>query len=246
MERKLAFNPQVLRMIGHKLRTPLSIINGYCEAIQAQNKSALSPFSVKALEEIAQQGEHVSMLVDKLIVCNKVFSTTEETLTKEEINLKALIKESATTVLTWEENHHCPQGTSEEAVTRRGTFVETDCPDHLTVHANAEMLRLCVEELIDNAMKFNKKSEKVIKIQAINHGSCISLSVRDYGSGIRSQDVDQIFEPFYQVDDDLTGQVEGWGLGLTMVRRILKLHGGSISVVSDKGLGSIFTINLPL
>jgi signal transduction histidine kinase len=124
--------------------------------------------------------------------------------------------------------------------------VETDCPEQLMLTANAEMLRLCVEELLTNAIKFNNKPEKVIKIQCINHGDCVSLSVRDYGTGIRPQDVGRIFEPFYQVDDDLTGQVVGWGLGLTMVQRILELHGGSVSVVSDRGLGSIFTVNLPV
>ena len=64
--------------------------------------------------------------------------------------------------------------------------------------------------------------------------------------GIRPQDVSRIFEPFYQVDDDQTGQVTGWGLGLTMVKRILDLHNGAINVVSDRGLGSIFTVNLPI
>ena len=88
--------------------------------------------------------------------------------------------------------------------------------------------------------------EKVIKVQCANHGDCISISVRDYGAGIRPQDVNLIFEPFYQVDDYFTGQINGWGLGLPMIKSILDLHGGAISVVSDRGLGSIFTINFPV
>ena len=88
--------------------------------------------------------------------------------------------------------------------------------------------------------------EKIIKVQCANHGDSIPLSVRDYGAGIRPQDVNRVFEPFYQVDDFFTGQISGWGLGLPMVKRILDLHNGSISVVSDRGLGSIFTINFPV
>ena len=108
------------------------------------------------------------------------------------------------------------------------------------------MLKLCVCELLANAIKFNNKLEKIIKVQGTNHGDSISISVRDYGVGIRPQDVSKIFEPFYQVDDYFTGQISGWGLGLPMVQRILDLHRGSISVVSDRGLGSIFTLSFPL
>ena len=96
------------------------------------------------------------------------------------------------------------------------------------------------------AIKFNNKMEKVIKVQGTNHGDSISVSVRDYGVGIRPQDVARIFEPFYQVDDYFTGQVSGWGLGLPMVKYAVELHGGTVSVVSDRGLGSIFTINFPI
>ncbi|MGN1058525.1 MAG: sensor histidine kinase, partial [Candidatus Avelusimicrobium sp.] len=133
----------------------------------------------------------------------------------------------------------------EDSSVRRGTFVEIDCPEGLSVCANEDMLRLGVQELIANSVKFNNKMEKIIKVQCANHGGSVSLSVRDYGVGIRPQDVNRIFEPFYQVDDSFTGQVSGWGLGLPMLKRILNLHGGSISVVSDRGLGSIFTINFP-
>lgn len=240
----LDINSRALTLIAHKLRTPLSIINGYCEALQAQNKNALSPFAAKALEEIGQQGAHVSQLIDKLVAFNKVFST--QNLEKANTPLKPLIKESAARALALEETLTSSRPSPDKSITRRGTFVETDCPEQLALPANAELLGLCVEELITNAMKFNNKAEKVIKIQALNHGNCISLSVRDYGSGLRPQDVNRIFEPFYQVDDDQTGQVIGWGLGLTMVKRVLELHGGSVSVVSDRGLGSIFTMNLPL
>ncbi len=239
----LNLNEQTLTMIAHKLRTPLSIITGYCEAVQAQNKHSLEPFTAKALEEISVQGTHLSQLVDKLADFNKVFAITEQNLKKQSVELKPLIKESAAKALAMEESL---AGSAAQADTvRRGTFVETDCPAQLVITADAPLLRLCVEELLINAMKFNNKTEKVIKVQCLNHGNSISISVRDYGIGIRPQDVNRVFEPFYQVDDDLTGQITGWGLGLSMARRIVELHNGTISIVSDRGLGSIFTINLP-
>lgn len=239
-------NAQLLALIAHKLRTPLSIITGYCEAVQTQAKNSLSPFAGKALQEIGTQGNHLSQLIDKLLAFNKVFEAKQETLEKQDIPLKQLLKECASEALSQEEILPANQPQNGQGGSRRGTFVETDCPEDLTLHANEEMFRLCIEELLSNAIKFNTRTEKIIKIQCVNHGNCISLSVRDYGTGIRPQDVQRIFEPFYQVDDDFTGQITGWGLGLCTVKRILELHHGSISVVSDRGLGSIFTMNLPI
>ena len=236
---------QLLTLIAHKLRTPLSIITGYCEALQTQAKNSLSPFAAKALQEIGTQGNHLSQLVDKLLAFNKVFDAKEETLEKKEISLKQLLTSCAAEAVAQEEILPTMPAPNTQGGSRRGTFIETDCPDDLTLHANEEMLHLCVQELLSNAIKFNTRTEKIIKIQCVNHGNCISLSVRDYGTGIRPQDVQHIFEPFYQVDDDFTGQITGWGLGLATVKRISELHHGSISVVSDRGLGSIFTMNFP-
>lgn len=239
-------NAKALSLISHKFKTPLSIITGYTEAMLSQSgKERFSPFTLKALEEINLQGEQLSRLLDKLTAFNQVLVAQEAGINKQEVSLKPLIKQCAAKAIEREGDVFTvnPQETN---ATKKGTFVEIDCPENLSLHGNEEMLNLCVQELISNAIKFNNKLEKIIKVQATNHGDCISVSVRDYGTGIRPHDVERIFETFYQVDDDFTGQVSGWGLGLPMVKRILDLHNGSISVVSDRGLGSIFTINFPI
>lgn len=245
-ENKVNFNVRALSLISHKLKTPLSIINGYSEAILSQaGKEKFSPFTSKALEEINKQGKRMSQLVDKLFAFHKVSSANTDTLVKQSIALKPLIKECAAAAIAQNEDSAPEPVPQTDSSVRRGTFVEIDCPEGLTLCANEEMLRLGVTELIGNSIKFNNKMEKIIKVQCANHGDSISLSVRDYGVGIRPQDVNRIFEPFYQVDDSFTGQVNGWGLGLPMLKQILDLHGGTISVVSDRGLGSIFTLNFP-
>ena len=71
------------------------------------------------------------------------------------------------------------------------------------------------------------------------------LAIADNGVGIKEEDINQIFEKFYQVDDFFTGQVEGWGLGLALVKRIMSLHGGSISVRSQYGVGTIISLRFP-
>lgn len=245
-ENKVNLNVRALSLISHKLKTPLSIINGYSEAILSQaGKEKFSPFTSKALEEINKQGKRMSQLVDKLFAFNKVSAAQEDNLERRAVILKPLIKDCAAQAIAQNEEAAPEPAAQEDLSVRRGTFVEIDCPEGLSVTANEDMLRLGVQEMIANSIKFNNKMEKIIKVQCANHSGSVSLSVRDYGVGIRPQDVNRIFEPFYQVDDSFTGQVSGWGLGLPMLKRILDLHGGSISVVSDRGLGSIFTINFP-
>ena len=241
-----SLSAKALTLISHKLRTPLSIINGYSEAILSQaGKEKFSPFTTKALGEIHKQGSRMSLLIDKLMAFNQVITADEKTLEKQSVIVKNLIKMCAEQAIAYEGTEKGIPAEQTGGV-KRGTFIEIDCSSQLTLNANEEMLKLCVCELLANAIKFNNKLEKIIKVQGTNHGDSISISVRDYGVGIRPQDVSKIFEPFYQVDDYFTGQISGWGLGLPMVQRILDLHRGSISVVSDRGLGSIFTLSFPL
>lgn len=239
-------NAKALSLISHKFKTPLAIITGYTEAMLSQaGKEKYSPFTARALEEINQQGDQLSKLLDKLSAFNQVLVAKQQGIQKQPVLLKPLIKQCAAKAIELEGDVFSGAAASSEG-TKKGTFVEIDCPEQLSLHGNEEMLRLCVQELIANAIKFNNKLEKTIKVQVTNHGDCISVSVRDYGTGIRPHEVDRIFETFYQVDDDFTGQVNGWGLGLPMVKHIVDLHNGSISVVSDRGLGSIFTVNFPI
>lgn len=236
---------KMLSLVSHKLKTPLSIINGYSEAILSQSaKEKFSPFTAKALEEINKQGTKLCNLVDKLLFFNKVEALQPKDLAKKSINLKNLVKTSANDAISHDEETATVSAGS--TISKKGTFIEIDCPASLEIKADEELMGFLLEELMSNAIKFNNKAEKIIKVQCAHHGDSISISVRDYSTGIRPQDVNKIFERFYQVDDYFTGQIEGWGLGLPMVRKILDLHGGSISVISDRGLGSIFTVSIPV
>lgn len=236
---------RMLSLVSHKLKTPLSIINGYSEAILSQaNKENFSPFTAKALEEIHKQGTKLCNLVDKLLLFNKVNSLTRKDLTYKMINLKELLKACANDAISQEEELATLPSSS--TVAKRGTYVEIDCTSTLELQADQELVSFMAEELLTNAIKFNNKAEKIIKVQCTHHADSISISFRDYGTGIRPQDVNKIFDRFYQVDDYFTGQIDGWGLGLSIVKKIMELHGGSISVVSDRGLGSIFTLSFPV
>ncbi len=236
---------KILSLISHKLRTPLSIITGYSDAIMTQvTKEKLSPFTEKAFEEINKQGNKMALLVDKLLRFTKVQDMAPRHVKKTTFNLKELLAEVSKDTLSAQEESGGVL-VKDSRVSKGALSVEITCQDNLEVTANRDLLKAALEELIDNSLKFNNRIEKVIKLYAYKHSTHTSISIKDTGVGIRPQDVNNIFERFYQVDDFFTGQIEGWGLGLPLVKKIMDLHEGSVSVVSDKGLGSIFTINLP-
>ncbi|MDY6039374.1 MAG: HAMP domain-containing sensor histidine kinase, partial [Elusimicrobiaceae bacterium] len=170
-EENKVINVRALSLISHKLKTPLSIINGYSEAILSQaGKEKFSPFTSKALEEINKQGKRMSQLVDKLFAFNKVSSTDGTALERKPVALKPLIKECAAQAIALNEDAAPEPVPQEDSSVRRGTFVEIDCPEGLSITANEDMLRLGVQELLTNSIKFNNKMEKVIKVQCANHG----------------------------------------------------------------------------
>ncbi|WP_428897557.1 His Kinase A (phospho-acceptor) domain-containing protein [Parelusimicrobium proximum] len=237
---------KVLSLISHKLRTPLSIINGYSEAIAAQSgKEKLSPFTEKAFEEINKQGNKMAALVDKLLRFAKIESMNREDVSRMVFNLRDVIEEASRTCLNRYEEDGKIEVAKDGTLAKGRSSVSITCQDDLTMYADKELMRDAFEELIDNALKFSNRLDKVVKVYCYRHSANISVSVKDTGVGIRPQDINTVFEKFYQVDDFFTGQVDGWGLGLPLVKRVMDLHTGSVSVVSDKGLGSILTVNIP-
>lgn len=236
---------KILALVSHKLRTPLSIITGYSEAISAQSKQEkFSHFTQKAFEEINKQGNKMAGLVDKILNFTRAEEMDARHLQKEEFEVKPLLVEAAGETLA-RQDEHGQLNIKNDRVTKGSLSVEINCQPSCRLNANKELIKTAAQEIMDNAFKFNNRIEKNLKIYIYNHGAQSSVSFKDTGAGIRPQDVNSVFERFYQVDDFFTGQIEGFGLGLPLVKRIMDLHGGSVSVVSDKNLGSIFTLNIP-
>jgi two-component system phosphate regulon sensor histidine kinase PhoR len=134
--------------------------------------------------------------------------------------------------------------------TERGQAIEIDCPADLTAEVNAPLLEQAVLNLIDNAIKYGG-SQQPIRVQAAEDpaaagGAGLSISVRDAGCGIAAEHLPRLFERFYRVDRGRSRQVGGTGLGLSIVKHIVQAHGGTITVVSDPGQGSTFTLTLPV
>jgi len=232
---------KILSLISHKFRTPLSIINGYSDALLNQKDEKASAFWEKAVEEIHKQGNHLAYLVDRLIRFTKVEETDTKDIVKIPLNLKTLLAAAAREILEEKGGEISARGD----VLRQGPVtVEISCPEDFTLMCDDALTRAALKELIDNAVKFNLSAAKTVNIYCQKHGGSVSISVKDNGAGIRPGEINKIFDKFYQIDEYFTGQIEGWGLGLPFVKKVMQLHGGAVSVVSDKGLGSVFTLTL--
>jgi signal transduction histidine kinase len=117
--------------------------------------------------------------------------------------------------------------------------------ESITVRLNRKHLALILNNLIENAVKFNDRDPAKITISAKKTAAGLTLSITDNGRGIPPEDQANIFERFYQIEKNITGNVEGIGLGLALVKRIVSDHGGKIGVKSTIGQGTEFTIELP-
>ena len=234
---------KILSLISHKFRTPLSIINGYSDAlIGLAQTEKMSAFGEKAVEEIHKQGNHLAYLVERLIMFTRVEEMETKDLVKTSLNLRKLLTAAARGVL-----ERCEGEKTEESggVLKKGPVtIEINCAADYAVMGDAALAGAAAGELIDNAVKFNIGAKKNVSVYCQRHNNNVSISVKDNGTGIRPNEINKIFDKFYQVDEYFTGQIEGWGLGLPFVKKVTTLHGGTVSVVSDKGIGSVFTVTM--
>jgi signal transduction histidine kinase len=235
---------RVLSLVSHKLKTPLSIINGYTEAILSQSKpEEMSSFTQKALQDINKQGEKLALLVDKLVRFSSVSSLTAADTKKDSISVRPLFSAVSAKCVMRDDSLNIMS--SDDTIRRRGPAIEIKCEPEVKIFADNALVAIAVEELLDNAIKFNNNVVKKIRMFYYEENGKDVLAVADNGVGIKEEDINKIFEKFYQVDDFFTGQIEGWGLGLALVKRIMNLHNGTISVRSQHGIGTIISLRFP-
>ncbi|MDR0953433.1 MAG: HAMP domain-containing histidine kinase [Elusimicrobiota bacterium] len=235
---------RVISLVSHKLKTPLSIINGYSEAILSQlEPGEMSPFNLKALQDISKQGEKMAGLVDKLVRFSSVSNLNSSDVKKDKIKVcplfsaasaKGVLRDDALNVLS-----------SDATIRTHGPSIEIKCDPKVGIYADGALVSIALEELIDNAIKFNNNVVKKIRMFYYEEKDKDILAVADNGVGIKEEYISKIFDKFYQVEDFFTGQIEGWGLGLALVKKIMNIHGGTISVRSQHGVGTIISLRFP-
>jgi signal transduction histidine kinase len=216
--------------ISHELRTPLAHIKGYIELICEGRLGELNEEQTHAMEVIQRATLRLGSLIEDLIE----FSTASRSglrLNLEPVDLSELTAELIER--------------SSEKAKKAGVKLEQNLEADLPlIEADRERLAWALYQLIDNGIKFTPCGGSVT-IGADRSSKKVIVSVRDTGIGIPSDRVDEIFEPFHQLDGSPTRRYGGTGLGLALVRIILDAHGAALDVHSHEGEGSTFTFTLP-
>ncbi len=216
--------------VSHELKTPITGIQGFVETLLdgAINKPQESR---RFLEIILKYAERLNAIIEDLLNLSRI----EQEAEKKEIRLESCkIKDVLKSVILLYEARTASQKHE----------IKIDCPEDLGTQANIPLLEQALINLIDNAVKYSEPG-KVITVEAERGEREVIVRVRDQGCGIESQHLVRIFERFYRVDRARSRELGGTGLGLAIVKHIAQAHGGSVSVESAPGQGSVFTIKLP-
>ena len=220
---------EFLANMSHELRTPLNAIIGFSEVLQERLFGELNDKQAEYTSDILTSGQHLLSLINEILDLSKVEAGRME-LELAPFDLPLAIENARTFV--------------RERAVKHGITLDIDVDDRLGEYVGDERkIKQILLNLLSNAVKFTSDGGR-ITINANKTGNGVEISVRDTGIGIAPADQPKIFEEFRQVGSDSTHKVEGTGLGLTLAKKFVELHGGRIWVESEVGKGSTFTFTL--
>jgi PAS domain S-box-containing protein len=221
---------QYLRNVSHEFRTPLTVIKGYTEHLSQSGPPDEAAFR-EILRILGESSDRLMDLVDTLLEVSRVEqSSARESLRIRPLDLRELVMGSIADL--------------QAAAGRKQVILSVDLPGPLALEGDLGLLQQVVRKLVDNAVKYNRAGGRV-EIRGRVEEKDILLEVEDLGIGIAPEHLPRIFEKFYTVDGGLDRRAGGAGVGLYLVREILRLHGGRVDVESRPGQGSLFSVRLP-
>jgi signal transduction histidine kinase len=221
---------QFLANMSHELRTPLNAVLGYSEMMLDGLYGDLPEKAKGVLERVQANGKHLLGLINDVLDLSKI-EAGQLTLAIEDYSMAALVKQAV--------------ATTESLARTKGLALTAQIQEGLPRGRGDERrLTQVLLNLIGNAVKFTDKGEVAITAEAVD--GRFTVAVRDTGPGIAEADQARIFEEFQQVDNTNTRKKGGTGLGLAIAKRIMEMHGGTLSVQSVTGQGSTFRMILPV
>ena len=216
--------------VSHELRTPLTHIKGYNMLLTDGTLGPLTDDQRQALSTSTNAIARLETIINDLI--------SYAAAAKGDLSLNRRACSAAMVVL------QAIQRSQPKAERQQVQLAHSLAPELPLVLADEEKLFWTLMQLVDNALKFTQPGGSVL-VSAVQHDSEIIVSVQDSGIGIPPDRMQEIFEPFQQLDGSSTRRYGGTGLGLALVRRILEAHGARMRVSSETGLGSLFSFALP-
>jgi signal transduction histidine kinase len=221
---------EFLANMSHELRTPLNAIIGFSDVLAQGMAGALDPKQTEYLEDIRSSGQHLLSLINDILDLAKVEAGRME-LTLDQFSLRAALANAVTMV--------------RERAARHAIGLDLRVEGVDLISADERKVKQILFNLLSNAVKFTADGG-VIEIIAGREDDQALVRVRDSGIGIAPDDQARIFEEFRQVGGGTPASSEGTGLGLTLTKALVELHGGRIWVHSDVGKGSTFSFTLPI
>jgi PAS domain S-box-containing protein len=222
---------EFLATMSHELRTPLNSIIGFSDLMICGSVGEMADKQKKFLDNISLSGKHLLSLINNILDLSKIEAGKME-LDYERFDVYATIDEVKQLV--------------SPLADKNGVKLEILKDESLEkIDADRVKFKQILFNLASNAIKFTPRRGEVTII-AVKVNDKVQFSVKDTGIGISEEDRNKLFQPFTQIESTINRRYEGTGLGLSLVKRMVELHGGSVWVESELGKGTTFTFELPL
>jgi signal transduction histidine kinase/CheY-like chemotaxis protein len=233
LEEATRLKDQFLASMSHELRTPLNAVLGMSEALIDQVFGPVRPEQMRPLQAISDCGQHLLAMINDLLDLARIGAGKLE-LELDHVDVNSLAQGAV----------HLLRA----AASRKQVELSARLADGLPLLlVDARRIRQVLANLLDNSIKFCVKGGSVgLEVGAGPEARTIELTVWDTGPGIAAEDLPKLFKPFAQLDRGLDRRHQGAGMGLMMAERLAHLHGGRLTVQSELGRGSRFTLHLPL
>jgi GAF domain-containing protein/CheY-like chemotaxis protein/anti-sigma regulatory factor (Ser/Thr protein kinase) len=224
---------EFLANMSHELRTPLNAIIGYSEMLQEDAADLGAPQLTDDLQKINAAGKHLLELINAVLDLSKIEAGKME-LYLEAFEVPALVRDIAAVI--------------QPLAAKNGNRLEVRCPDDVgAMRADLTKVRQALFNLLSNACKFTERGTVTLaaRREPGEAGDVMVFTVTDTGIGMTPEQLARLFEAFAQADAATTRKYGGTGLGLALSRRLCRMMGGDVTVESEAGRGSTFTIRLP-
>lgn len=231
-QRRMSAKQDLVSYVSHKLFTPLSVIIGLADLEDSGAYGKLDDKMKKAVESIRENALKMQSMIEKLLTLAKI-NVNDPNLMTEDLVLEEELKKAADEVISQNRD-------------KKVIFSVQAADPNIRMKMNRPYFELIAYNIIENAVKFNDKGICQISCSVEKSAGSVKISFADNGPGIPPEETAKIFDGFYQIEKTFTGRVEGIGVGLSVVKRMVEAHGGTISVGSTPGKGATFLVTLPL
>lgn len=230
LERISDAKSEFLSTVSHELKTPLASILGFADVLAKNRGGNLDPRQVEQVNLIQRNGRRLAVLINDLVDVSSIDAGKFD-IHPEEFDAADLVKESAGQLAS-------------EVLGRSQRIAVSTPPSSIWIMADRARIAQVIENLVSNASKYSPPRTQIDLEASVDHGR-LAIVVRDRGSGISEADQRRLFTYFFRAKNVATRSASGAGLGLVISKRIVDLHGGSISVESQEGVGSTFQVLIP-